>query len=175
MEAREERRHVGVQTLLVGLCGVEIGAVEVEMVEESFSLLESCRTDRALELLDWGREKVGGRISGWVVEPGHHVGQPGWGHRQEARVGEVEVEAKVCLLELLGGRGRRLVLLAVAGVEEIKESRTVRCELLLLLLLLLFPGLGSAPCPGPSDTLQHLAFPGGLFTCRIRSLENLIN
>ena len=113
---------------------------------------------------------MGGRISA-SVEPGHHVRQAGRRHRQEpGRAREVEIEAEVCLLELLGGRGCRLVLLAVAGVEEIKESRAVRCELLLLLLLLLLPGLGR----GPPPTLQHLSFPGGLFHCRITIFRNFI-
>ena len=123
-------------TLLSGLCRVEIGAVEVEVVEESFSLLESCRADQTLELLDRRRQEVRGRISA-RVEPGHHVGQCGRRHSQEPGVGEVEIEAKVGVLELLRGRSSRLVLLAVAGVEEIKESRAVRSELL--------PGLSDAP------------------------------
>ena len=147
-------------TLLSGLCRVEIGAVEVEVVEESFSLLESCRADQTLELLDRRRQEVRGRISA-RVEPGHHVGQPRRRHRQEpGRPGEVEVEAKVCVLQLLRGSGRRLELLAVAGVEEIKESRAVRCELLLLLLLLGFNRR-------PPTTLHHFSLPGGLFHWRI--------
>ena len=161
VEVREEHGggNVGVQTLLVGLCGVEIGAVEVEMVEESLPLLESCRADQTLELLDWRREKVRGRISA-RVEPGHHVGQWWRRHSQEPGVGEVEIEAKVGVLELLRGRSSRLVFLAVAGVEEIKESRAVRSELL--------PGLTDAPPP----TSHHFSFLGGLFPYRMTFLKH---
>ena len=107
------------------------------MVEEGLSLLESCWTDKTLELLHRGQE-VGGRISAGV-EAGHHVGQSRGGHREEPGTGEVEIKTKVWMLELLRGHSccLGLVLVAVSGVEEVKEGGAVGSKLLLLLLLLL--------------------------------------
>ena len=101
------------------------------MVEEGLSLLKGSRTDQALELLYRGQEVRGWRISS-RVESWHHVGETRGRDGQEPRAGEINIEAKVWVLELLGGDCGRLgllVLVAVTRVQEIKESRTVRSQL----------------------------------------------
>ena len=75
------------------------------------------------------RQQCTGRISPGV-EPGHHVREAWGGHGQKPRAGEVEIESKVLVLELLRGHGSCLVFVAVAGVEKIKERGAVRSELL---------------------------------------------
>ena len=98
------------------------------MVEKGFSLFESCWADQALELLD-RRQEVRGRISAGM-EPGHHVRETWGGHWEKPRAGEVEIESKVWMLELVRGDSGCLVFLTISRVEKIKKRCAVRSKLL---------------------------------------------